>query len=194
MASANASTHPAVRLRDHFLIAMPRLLDSGFANSLIYLCEHSPEGAMGLVVNRPLGLNLSQILDQFGLPYPAPIGELPLLAGGPVQLERGFVLHPSGAQHWESTLIIGNGISLTASKDIIAAIADSRGPQGALVILGYSGWAAGQLEQELLANLWLQVPADPQILFDTPVEHRAQFAAARLGIQLNQLSTSAGHA
>lgn len=194
MAIINAATEPLSSLRNHLLIAMPGLLDSAFANALIYLCEHNSEGAMGLTVNRPLGVNLSQILDQFNLHYPPPIGELPLLAGGPVQLGRGFVLHRSEAGEWQSTLAIGDGISLTASKDIITDIADGKGPKDALVILGYAGWAAGQLEQELLANLWLTVPADSELLFDTLVDHRASLAAARLGVKLNQLSISAGNA
>lgn len=194
MATFDAVPESVSSLRNHLLIAMPGLFDSAFAHSLIYICEHTPEGAMGLAVNRPLGENLSEILDQFNLQYPAPVGELPLLAGGPVQMGRGFVLHPTEPRQWQSTLAVGDGISLTASKDIIADIAEGKGPDIALVILGYAGWGAGQLEQELLDNLWLTLPAEPELLFGTPIEHRAAVAAARLGVELSQLSISAGHA
>lgn len=193
MTNANFNDTP-VNLRNQLLIAMPGLQDPSFAHALVYLCQHGPEGAMGLVVNRPMGMQLGQVLDQFKLQYPAAIGKLPLLYGGPVQTARGFVLHRTEERRWESTLDIDGGISLTASMDIITDIADNRGPPTPLVILGYAGWGAGQLEEELLANFWLTVPADAELLFDTPIEHRASIAAARLGVTLSQLSSSAGHA
>ncbi len=181
-------------LRGQLLVAMPGLTDPGFAHSVVYICEHTPEGAMGLTINRPLGLPLSQIFAQLNLPCPEKLGALPLLLGGPVQQERGFVLHRSKDQQWQSTVSVSDQISLTASRDIIEAIAHEEGPAESLIILGYAGWGAGQLEQELLANAWLTVPADAEFLFDTPLERCAHLAAARIGINLNQLSNSAGHA
>lgn len=181
-------------LSNHFLIAMPGLHQSSFAHSIIYICEHGPEGSMGLVINHPLDISLSEIFDQFDLNYQANIGNQPLLSGGPVQLDRGFVLHRPAEKRWESTVDIASDVCLTASKDIIADMAASNGPRDALITLGYSGWGAGQLEQELVTNSWLTVPADSDIIFNTPFEQRAQLAASRIGIDMSLLSTDAGHA
>ncbi len=181
-------------LRNQLLIAMPGMLDPRFAHTVIYLCEHSEEGAMGLTVNRPTGAPISKIFQQLDLDYPATLGDKPLLAGGPVQLERGFVLHRPGPKAWESTLTTGNEINLTASRDIIVDIAANQGPVSLLIFLGYAGWGPGQLEQELVENAWLTVPADPELLFDTPAERIASLAAARIGVDLSQLSYVAGHA
>lgn len=180
-------------LRNHFLVAMPGLSDPLFANSITYICDHSPEGAMGLVVNRAMELHLSDVFEQMSLEYKEEHGRGPILAGGPVNTQRGFILHPAGTT-WQSTIQITPEISLTASRDIIAAIAGGQGPENALFILGYSGWSAGQLEREIKENSWLTVPADTGILFRTPLEQRWHAAAMRLGIDMNLMPTQAGHA
>lgn len=181
-------------LSNHFLVAMPGLLDPNFSQAVIYICEHSAEGAMGLVINHPLDIPLSQIFDQFDVGYPPKIGEQSLLSGGPVQVDRGFVLHRSGNREWESTLTISKDISLTASSDIISDIAKDQGPNDLLVTLGYAGWGPGQLESELAENSWLTVPGDASIVFDVPFNERAAAATAKIGINFNQLSTDSGRA
>lgn len=181
-------------LINHFLVAMPGLLDPNFSHSVIYICDHSREGAMGLVINNPLEIPLSQIFEQFHLNYSPLMGNKPLMSGGPVQVDRGFVLHRPSEQEWEATLPISGDISLTSSRDIISDIAVERGPSDVLVTLGYAGWGAGQLEDELANNAWLTVPADANIIFNVPCEQRAQAAAAKIGIDLNLLSSNAGHA
>ncbi len=195
MASQHFSDEPSFSsLRNQLLIAMPGMLDARFAQTVVYLCEHSEEGAMGLTVNRPTGAPISKIFQQLDLDFPSTLGDKPLLAGGPVQLERGFVLHRPGPRTWESTLATGREINLTASRDIIVDIAANQGPGSLLIFLGYAGWGPGQLEQELAENAWLTVPADPELLFDTPTEQLASLAAARIGVDLRQLSYIAGHA
>lgn len=181
-------------LTDHFLIAMPSLDDPYFGQSLVYLFEHTAEGAMGLVINQPTGLNLADILTQLmheGVPSAAAQG-IPVYAGGPVQTEHGFVLHPQGMQ-FKNTAKVG-ALSITNSQDILSHIADGSGPTDCLIALGYAGWGAGQLEQELRSNTWLSCPADHSIIFNTPADQRREAAAATLGIQLSQLSHLAGHA
>lgn len=180
-------------LRNHFLIAMPGLRESMFAQSLTYVCDHGPNGTMGLVVNRTLDINLSEVFEQLELGYQKDIGHTPVLAGGPVSTERGFVLHPAGGQ-WQSSMQISNDISLTASRDIISAIAEGKGPESTLFILGYAGWGAGQIEEEIMENSWLTIPADFDILFHTPIEQRWAAAARNLGVDMNLMSTTAGHA
>lgn len=180
-------------LSNHFLVAMPGLHDPLFANSITYICDHSPEGAMGLVVNRVMDLRLRDVFEQMSLSYDEEYGNAPILAGGPVHTQRGFVLHPTGGM-WQSTIQVTPEISLTASRDIIAAIASGRGPKNALFMLGYSGWAAGQLERELKENSWLTVPADFDILFHTPLEQKWHAAAMRLGVDMNLMPVQAGHA
>ena len=150
-------------LRNHFLVAMPGLNDPLFANSITYICDHSPEGAMGLVVNRTMELHMSDVFEQMTLTYKEEQGQAPILAGGPVNIQRGFVLHPTGSI-WQSTVQITADISLTSSRDIIAAIAAGHGPENALFILGYSGWSAGQLEMELKQKAWVVKPAEPDVL------------------------------
>lgn len=185
-------------LRNHFLIAMPSLNEGIFAHSVTYLCEHSEEGAMGIVINRPAGIALGEILEQ--LKIDGESGETlahtedPVMVGGPVQTDRGFVLHRNDDRHWEATLPISDEISLTTSIDILDAMAHDRGPNSALVALGYAGWEAGQLEQEIAANSWLTIPADSDIIFATPIERRLDAAAAKLGIDLALLAPGAGHA
>ena len=180
-------------LADHFLIAMPALQDPFFGQSLVYLFEHNPEGAMGLVINHPTELSLAEVLTQLNPEQkpPAHTANIAIYAGGPVQTERGFVMHPPG-RHYQSTVDLG-ALSITNSQDILGAIATGSGPEQFLIALGYAGWGAGQLEEELKGNTWLSCPASHAIIFDTPAEERRASAAASLGIQLSQLSHLAGH-
>lgn len=180
-------------LRDHFLIAMPGLNDSSFAHTVTYICEHTDQGAMGVVINLPTPMFLREIFDQMGLEDLSQRGGQIIMSGGPVQPERGFVLHSPDTK-WQSTLEISPDISLTASRDIIAAMAEGRGPEDAFIALGYAGWAEGQLEAEVAANSWLTVPANKDIIFHTPVEHRWAAAAQRLGIDVTLIASTAGHA
>ncbi len=180
-------------LADHFLIAMPALQDPFFGQSLVYLFEHNPEGAMGLVINHPTELSLADVLNQLH-PEQEPAAhtaDIVVYAGGPVQTERGFVMHPPG-QHYQSTVDL-DALSITNSQDILDAIAAGTGPEQFLIALGYAGWGAGQLEEELKSNTWLSCPASHAIIFDTPAEERRAAAASSLGIQLSQLSHLAGH-
>ncbi|ROR34517.1 YqgE/AlgH family protein [Inmirania thermothiophila] len=181
-------------LTGQFLIAMPALADPNFARTVTYVCEHNADGAMGIVVNRPLELTLGELLDHLEIPCTdAALRARPVFYGGPVQRERGFVLHrPAG--EWEASLRIGDDLGLTTSRDILAALAEGRGPEQALVALGYAGWAAGQLEQEMAANAWLSAPGDRGILFDLAPERRWEAAAALVGVDLNNLSGEVGHA
>lgn len=180
-------------LRNHFLIAMPGLRESMFAHSLTYICDHGPAGTMGLIVNRTMDLNLSEVFEQLELDYRDDVGRTPVLSGGPVSTERGFVLHPTSG-HWQASMQICNDIALTSSRDIVSAIAEGNGPEAPLFILGYAGWGAGQLEEEIKENSWLTMPADFDILFRTPVEQRWSAAARHLGVDMNLMSSTAGHA
>lgn len=181
-------------LSHHFLIAMPAMTDPFFAKSLTYVCEHNAEGALGIVVNRPIDLTLGELFAQIKLPLEqGGLQDVPVHFGGPVQTDRGFVLHdPVG--HWQSTLQIGDKIGLTTSKDILQAVGEGQGPHRLLVTLGYAGWGQGQLEQELSQNAWLTVQASENILFDMPAEERLTAAMALLGIDYASLSEDAGHA
>lgn len=181
-------------LRHHFLLAMPSLSEGIFAHSLTYLCDHGPEGAMGIVVNRPLDLTLGEIFEHLDLDGDSQRGGEPVLAGGPVQTERGFVLHTPTLEQWEATLPLTETLALTTSRDILDALAQNRGPRQALVALGYAGWSAGQLEEELAANAWLTLPADNSLIFDVPFAERLDVAASRLGIDLHLMAPGAGHA
>lgn len=180
-------------LRDHFLIAMPGLNDSSFAHTVTYICEHSDKGAMGVVINTATPMLLKEIFSQMDLADLSDQGDLIVMSGGPVQPERGFVLHSNEAK-WQSTLEISPDVSLTASRDIITALAAGRGPKHCLIALGYAGWGEGQLEAEIAANSWLTVPADKNIIFNTPFEERWTTAAQALGIDVNLISSTAGHA
>jgi putative transcriptional regulator len=181
-------------LKHNFLMAMPHMDDPAFAQSLIYLVEHNDQGAMGLVINRPSGLSLDDILEQLRPDQPGAVdcANLMILSGGPVQPDHGFVLHASG-KRFEATLELGE-LALSTSRDALFAIADGCGPEEHLITLGYAGWDAGQLEAELADNAWLSCPADKQILFHLPHDRRLQAAASSLGIDLGLLSTQAGHA
>lgn len=181
-------------LSNHFLIAMPGLEDVNFYRTVTYICEHNEEGAMGIVINRPLDINLGDILEQMDIPVSSPdTSEQAVFSGGPVQTERGFVLHsPEGK--WDSTLQITPQISITTSRDILEAIAEGKGPLQSLVALGYAGWGKGQLEEEMSANAWLSGPADSQIIFNLPPMERWQAAAQILGVDMNLMSGDTGHA
>jgi putative transcriptional regulator len=181
-------------LRDHFLIAMPALADPNFHHTVIYLCEHNEEGAMGIIINRYMPITLAEVLEQMTIEPSSNIdATVAVHDGGPVQPEHGFVIHsPVGA--WEASLHISDDIALTTSRDILAAIGHNEGPKAYLIALGYAGWAPGQLEEELVQNAWLSGPADPRILFDLPLEERWGAAAAQLGVDLNLLSSEIGHA
>lgn len=184
----------ALDLRHQLLIAMPAMADPNFSGSVVYICDHSDKGATGLVINRPTELSLSTLFERIDLKLEiAPWKDAPVFFGGPVQTERGFVLHvPPGT--YSSTLPVTPEISLTTSKDVLEAVADGSGPQKLLVTLGYSGWGAGQLEGEIAANAWLTVAATPQILFDVPAEQRYDAALKLLGVAPSQLSGQVGHA
>ena len=180
--------------RNHFLIAMPNLADPNFSRTVTYMCDHNPEGAMGLVINRPLELSLADVIDQMEIDSSnEKLSNIPLYQGGPVQLERGFVLHkPLG--NWEATLPVTESIGITMSQDIIESIANNTPPEQFLVALGYAGWGEGQLEDEMAANAWLTGPAEAGIIFEQPVEHRWSLSAAHLGVDISLLSTDIGHA
>jgi len=179
---------------DHFLIAMPNMLDPNFAGTLTYICDHGEQGALGVVVNRPIELNMDALFSQIGLDLgDANLKTRPVYYGGPVQVERGFVLHrPLG--HWGSTLSVNDRVGLTTSKDILEATARLEGPAEILVTLGYAGWGPGQLEDEIKQNAWLTVQADPEVIFGLPAEQRIGAAMKLLGIDLAMLSEEAGHA
>ena len=183
-----------VNLTQHFLIAMPSMVDPNFARTLTYVCEHGPEGALGLVVNRPVEMSIAALFEQIEVPLPPDsLRETPVLFGGPVSMDRGFVLHrPLG--NWMSTLAISDELGLTTSKDVLEAVGRGEGPQSLLVSIGYAGWSAGQLEHELSANAWLTVEADPDVLFDLSPEQRLPAAMRLLGVDLSQLSGNVGHA
>ena len=184
-----------MNLTNHFLIAMPTLSDPNFSRTGTYLCSHDDGGAMGIVVNRPLGMGLGEVLEQMGIDAPDPRAiNIPVLQGGPVLPERGFVLHRPAAE-WDAVLEIEeSGLAIATSRDILRAIANGEGPEDVIVTLGYAGWAAGQLEQELSDNAWLSGPADQSIIFDLPYEERWGSAARLLGIDLDRMSGQAGHA
>lgn len=181
-------------LANHFLIAMPALKDPNFFHTVTFICQHNHEGALGVIINRPAEMALNEIFEQMDIsPKAKAVGDYPVCFGGPVQMERGFILHRSG-KAWKSTLPVTERVSLTTSRDLLEAMALGEGPESPLITLGYAGWAAGQLEQEILDNAWLSVPADESILFDLPFEERWKAAAGGLGIDLDLLSSEAGHA
>ena len=188
----------AFNLTNQFLIAMPGMADDTFAGAVVYLCEHTENGALGLVINKPIDITLKNLFDKVELPLDSPtLGQQPVFFGGPVQTERGFVLHDGSSGQggpYTSTLSIPGGLSMTTSKDVLEALASGTGPKRLLVTLGYSGWGAGQLEDELGRNGWLTVDAEPDIIFDTPIELRYDRALALLGFDPRMLSQEAGHA
>lgn len=191
----------AINLTNQFLIAMPGMLDETFAGAVIYLCEHTEKGALGLVINKPIDIKLKNLFEKVELTLDREdLAEAPVYFGGPVQTERGFVLHDrldggdGEGGHYNSSLQIPGGLEMTTSKDVLEALADGAGPKKLLVTLGYSGWGAGQLEDEISRNGWLTVDADPSVIFDTPIEQRYDKAVSLLGIDPRMLSQEAGHA
>lgn len=186
-------------LTKQFLIAMPSMEDPNFSRTVTIICEHNQDGAMGIIINQPTTLFVDELLSSL---INSEISQTatntidqhqPVYAGGPVQLDRGFILHDSDKQ-WDSTHIIDNDLSLTTSEDILLAIAQGNGPENSLIALGYAGWAAGQLEEELSANSWLTVPYAADIIFDTPIEQRWQSAATKIGVDVHLISNETGHA
>ncbi len=184
----------AASFTHHFLIAMPAMADPHFANTLTYVCEHNQDGALGIVVNKPTDMTLSALFEQIDVPLrDTQLRKTPVHFGGPVQVDRGFVLHrPLG--NWQSTLAISDDLGLTTSKDVLEAVARGDGPKSVLVSLGYAGWSAGQLEQEIAQNAWLTVEADAGVIFETPPEARLPAAMRLLGIDFSRLSDDVGHA
>jgi putative transcriptional regulator len=181
-------------LAGHFLIAMPNMVDPNFKDTVTYLCEHTEKGALGVVVNRQTDITMESLFDQIEIKIPStPLAARKVHFGGPVSMEHGFVLHrPHGT--WNSSIVVGDELVLTTSKDILEAVAGGEGPNDWLLTLGYAGWGAGQLEEEIAQNAWLTVPASADLLFDTPSEQLFDVAMQRLGISKFALSSVAGHA
>ena len=184
----------SINLTNHFLIAMPAMADPYFAKTLTYVCEHNDQGALGIVVNRPIDMTLQALFERLSLTLKDDnLADAPIYFGGPVQTDRGFVLHaPTG--NWQATLKVRDAIGLPTSKDILEAVGRGEGPRKMLVTLGYAGWSAGQIEHELTQNAWLTVEAKDAIIFDTPVEERLPAAMDLLGIDFARLADEAGHA
>ena len=210
---------PPINLTHHFLIAMPGLHDENFSRSVVYLCEHSERGALGLVINKPSDLDMQGLFQKVDLPLSRPdLVHLPVFQGGPVHTERGFVLHESMRPHtagqwadpelaedppieeredkgvYASTMAIPGGLEMTTSRDVLEALSSGAGPRKLLISLGYAAWGQGQLESEIAENSWLTVGADPEVIFNTPIEQRYERALALLGLQAWMLSPDAGHA
>ena len=197
------STVHRMNLVNHFLIAMPSMADDTFARSVVYVCEHNEHGALGLIINKPGGINMDDLFERVDLPLSR--GDLkrqPVFHGGPVQTERGFVLHdPVTAEGlapdetiYASTLAVPGGLEMTTSRDVLEAMSSGGGPRRASVMLGYSAWGAGQLEDEIADNAWLTVDADASLVFDVPVSQRYERALGLLGLQAWTLVSHAGHA
>lgn len=186
--------HESSSLVDHFLIAMPSLADPNFARGVTLICQHDDNGAMGLTVNRLSDITFGEVFRQMDITIDRPeFAQRPVLLGGPVQPDRGFVLHDD-PRDWGSTLRFGRSLAVSTSRDILAAMARGEGPARALLTLGYAGWTAGQLEAELADNSWLTVPMDEAILFETPLEERWRAAARSIGVDLSRLADGVGHA
>jgi len=181
-------------LTNQFVIAMPSLQDPNFHRTVTYLRAHNDEGAMGIVINRPLDLNLAEILGHMAIDVDnEDVNDMMVLQGGPVQRDRGFVIHePAG--EWDAVLAVGTEIGVATSRDILTAVAHGNGPDRAVVALGYAGWGAGQVEREVQQNAWLSGPADSSIIFDLPYDERYESAARLLGVELDRLSGAVGHA
>jgi len=187
-----------IDLTNQFLIAMPSMRDDHFAGTVVYLCEHNERGALGLVINRPTDIDLPKLFSKVDLKLARDdLAEAPVFYGGPVQTERGFVLHErldEEGGHYASTLKINGGLEMTTSRDVLEALSHGAGPRKVFIALGYSGWSAGQLEEEIGRNGWLTVAAQPELIFDTPVEQRYDQALSLLGVDRNFLMGEAGHA
>ncbi len=194
----------SIDLKHHFLIAMPGLEDETFARSVVYMCEHSPRGAMGLIINKPADISMRHLFDKVDLPLRREdLMQNPVSQGGPVQTERGFVLHDpirmekpqeDGGSIYASTLTVPGGLEMTTSRDVLEALSSGAGPRRVLVTLGYASWGEGQLESELAENTWLTVPASADVIFDVPMAERYDRALDLLGLKSWMLSPEAGHA
>jgi putative transcriptional regulator len=182
-----------VNLTHNFLIAMPNMVDPNFNGTLTYICDHGKQGALGVVINRPIELDLSTLFAQIGLSLPERLHRQTVYFGGPVQTERGFVLHTPPLT-FTSTITVNDTLSLTTSKDVLEAVSQGAGPNKFMVSLGYAGWEPGQLEEEIKNNAWLSVAADPQVIFDLEPGERLHAAMRLLGIDFSNLSHQAGHA
>ncbi|MGI9221773.1 MAG: YqgE/AlgH family protein [Woeseiaceae bacterium] len=180
-------------LANQLLIAMPGMEDPNFSSTVTLICEHNDDGALGIVINRPLQLQLGDVFKQLALSETSTTADDPVLHGGPLGTDRGFVLHGPGSA-FESSLEVSGDIHLTFSRDVLDAMATGDGPGQSLVALGYASWGAGQLEDEMMANSWLSVPASAEIVFDMPFEQRWTAAAKTLGIDITQIAPGAGHA
>jgi putative transcriptional regulator len=185
--------HASVNLTNHFLIAMPGMSDPFFSRTVTYMCQHGDEGALGIIVNRPIKLTLQDVMEQMSIdPGDSALGQAPVYFGGPVHSDRGFVLHEP-TEEWSSTLKISDTMALTTSRDILEAMGRGEGPRHALVALGYAGWSKGQLEEEIIQNAWLNAEAEQSIVFDLPAENRWKAAAGLMGVDISQLTSQAGH-
>ena len=181
-------------LTNQFLIAMPAMGDPNFSKTVTYVCAHNDEGAMGIVINRPLDLELNEVFSQMNIATPGSTLKFqPVYQGGPVQRDRGFIIHKP-TQDWESTIQVTGELAVSTSRDILEAMGQGEGPGATLVALGYAGWGAGQLEQEMGHNAWLSGPASLEIIFNTPPDRRWQCAVAEMGVDLSSLSNDIGHA
>ncbi len=190
---------PDLNLVDHFLIAMPSMMDPVFGGSVVYVCEHNENGALGVVINKPTDMTMQSLFDHIELSIAedgsraAPMKSRPIMFGGPVQDDRGFVLHSPGG-NYSSSLKVTDKVVFTTSIDVLEDVATGAGPKQLMVSIGYSGWSPGQLEEEIAHNGWLTVSADPQIIFDLPIEERYNAALKLLGVDVNLLASEAGHA
>ncbi len=188
-------TPERIDFTNHFLIAMPKMADGTFSGTVVYLCEHSERGALGLVINRPTDLDLKSLFKRLDLTFELKsLSQAPVYFGGPVQTERGFVLHEPTDDQFLSSMVVPGGLAMTTSKDVLEAVAQGKGPSKFLLTLGHAGWGGGQLEEEIARNGWLTVPADTSIIFDVPPEQRFSAALGLLGVSPTMLSAEAGHA
>ncbi|WP_229416794.1 YqgE/AlgH family protein [Massilia eburnea] len=190
-------TAPALNLANHFLIAMPSMQDPIFGGTVVYVCEHNENGVLGVVINKPTDMTMEVLFDRIDIEVSSAadrhMESEPIMFGGPVQDDRGFVLHTPGA-HYSSSLTVTNDVAFTTSIDVLEAVARGQGPERMMVSIGYAGWSPGQLEDELARNGWLTVAADPRIVFDVPIEDRYQAAIKLLGFDPLMLNSEAGHA
>jgi putative transcriptional regulator len=190
-------TAPALNLANHFLIAMPSMQDPIFGGTVVYVCEHNENGVLGVVINKPTDMTMEVLFDRIDLEVSSAaerhLESEPIMFGGPVQDDRGFVLHTPGA-HYSSSLTVTNDVAFTTSIDVLEAVARGNGPERMMVSIGYAGWSPGQLEDELARNGWLTVAADPRVVFEVPIEERYQAAIKLLGFDPLMLNSEAGHA
>ncbi|KND60700.1 UPF0301 protein YqgE [Candidatus Burkholderia verschuerenii] len=191
-----SKTSDRINLTNQFLIAMPSMADPTFSGTVVYLCDHTEKGALGLVINRPTDIDLQSLFNRIDLKLEIePLVHLPVYFGGPVQTERGFVLHEENEDEpYSSSMSVPGGLAMTTSKDVLEAVASGKGPDRFLLTLGHAGWGTGQLEEEISKNGWLTVEADPRIIFDVPAEDRLEAALSLLGVSRSMLSGEAGHA